>query len=64
MFLLLVPDLGLNSDHVQIQRGAGGPDPLENHKAIEILSKTGPDSLKNHKVIKPEFDIGPLSVRR
>ena len=30
--------------------GAGGPDPLKNHKNIKILSNTGPDPLKNHKL--------------
>ena len=39
--------------------GAGGPDPLKNHKHIGFLSKTDPDPLKNHKAAKPAFNNGP-----
>ena len=39
----------------------GGPDPhpLENNKALGILSNTGPDPLENHIVAKPAFNVGP-----
>ena len=44
------------------ESGHGGPDPLENHKAIGFLSNTGPDPLENHKATKPTFNvIGPSS---
>ena len=43
--------------------GAGGLDPLKNHKNIGFLSNTGPDSMKNHKATKPAFKVGPPSAR-
>ena len=36
-------------DHAQIQRGAGGLDPLGNHKAKGFLRQAGPDPLENLK---------------
>ena len=36
---------------VQIQRGTGGPDPLENNKAKGFLRNTAPDHLENHKTM-------------
>ena len=52
------------SNHAWIQRGggAGGPDPLINHKNIGFLSNTGPDPLRNHKATKPAFNVGPSSA--
>ena len=41
--------------------GAGGPDPLKNHKNI-VFSNTGPDPLENHKAAKPAFNVGPSST--
>ena len=51
--------------HVRIQReGAGGPDPLKNHKNIGFLCNTGPDPLTNHKATEPTFNVGPSSARQ
>ena len=47
-------------DHAQIQKGAWGPDPPENHKTIGFLSSNGSDPLKNHKATK-SATIDPLS---
>ena len=44
--------------------GAGGPNPLENHKNIGFLSNTGPDPLNNHKATKPAFNAGPSLARQ
>ena len=50
--------------HGQIQRmGTGGPNPLENHKNLGVLSNADPDPLKNHKATKPAFNVKPLSAR-
>ena len=43
--------------------GIGALDPLQNHKAIGMLSNTDPDPLENHKTTKPAFNAGPLSAR-
>ena len=43
--------------------GTGCPDPLENHKAIGILSNTGSDAMQNHKATMPAFNVGPSSAR-
>ena len=37
--------------------GAGGPDPLKNHKNIGFQSNNGPDPLKNYKATKPAFKV-------
>ena len=50
--------------HTRIQRKAGGPDPLVNHKAIGFLINTGPDPVENHKATKPAFNVGPPSARQ
>ena len=55
--------------HARIQRGgggggAGGPDNLENHKAIGFISNTGPDLMVNHKATKPVFHVGPSSAHQ
>ena len=44
--------------HARIQREAGGPDLLKNHKSIWFPSNTGPDPLKNHKATKPDSMLG------
>ena len=44
--------------------GAGGPDPLKNHKSLGFLSNSGPDLLKNYKATKPAFYVGPSSARK
>ena len=44
--------------------GAGGPDPLKNHKNIGFLSKTGLNPLENHKAtIQCWAIIGPPAKR-
>ena len=43
--------------------GAGGPNPLENHKNIGFLSNTGSDPLNNHKATKAAFNVGPSLAR-
>ena len=45
---------------VRIKRGggAGGPDPLKNHKNIGFLSNTCPDPLKDRKAAKTAFNFG------
>ena len=40
----------------------GGPDLLENQKAIGYLSNTGPDPMENHKATKSAFNVGPPSA--
>ena len=42
--------------------GAGGLDPLKNHKNIGFPSNTGPDPLINHKATKSAF-IGTPAKR-
>ena len=37
--------------------GKGGPDPLNNHKALGFLSYSGPDPLKNHKAIPSQHSM-------
>ena len=44
--------------------GTGGPDHLENHKAIGFLINTGLDPMENHKATKTAFNVGPPSVRQ
>ena len=39
--------------------GSGPPPPLQNHKAIGLLSNKGPDPVKNHKTTEPAFNVGP-----
>ena len=38
--------------------GAGGLDPLENHKNTRFFSNTGQDPPENHKTTKPAFIVG------
>ena len=38
------------SDHVQIQGGTGGPDPVENHIAIGFLRNTGTEPPRKREV--------------
>ena len=42
--------------------GAGGLDPMKNHKNIGFLSNSGPNPLKNH--IKQAFNVGQSSARQ
>ena len=58
------PSLVFDCVHARIQRGAGGPDTLKNHKTIGFLSNTGPDPLTNHKATKPAFNVGSSSARQ
>ena len=48
--------------HARIQGGggAGGPDPLKNHKNIGFLSNTGPDPLKITKLPSQHSMLGYL----
>ena len=46
------------------ERGAGGPDPLKNHKNKGVLSNTGPDRMNNHKVTKSAFTVGSSLARQ
>ena len=51
-----------HTDHVQIQRGAGGAGvqtPTEKHENIGFLSNTGPDPLKNQASIRCWANICP-----
>ena len=43
--------------------GLGGPDPIENRKAIGFLSNTSPDPMGNHIATKQAFNVGPSSAR-
>ena len=44
---------------------AGGPNPLENHNAIEFLSNTGTNLLGNPEDTKPAFiQCGPTSGKQ
>ena len=48
-----------SDDMCRSREGIGGPDPLENHKAIGFLIITGLDPMENHKATKAEFNVGP-----
>ena len=46
------------------ERGVGFWTPMENHKAIGLLSNTGLDPLENHKATKLGFNVGPSFARQ
>ena len=48
----------MRKSRLGVGAGAGGPDPLKNHKNIVLLSNTGPDHLKNHKATKRALNVG------
>ena len=50
------------TDHVQIQGGTGGPDPLENHIAIGFLRNTGtePPRKRGVQLLLTGGQYGPL----
>ena len=51
--------------HARIWReGAGGPDPLENHKAIGFFSQIGLDPFENHKATQPALSVVVQSSAR
>ena len=49
--------------YARIRRGTGGPEPLENHKAIAFIDNTGPDPLENHKAIPSQHSLGPPGIQ-
>ena len=50
--------------YARIQRGAGAPDHLKNHKNIGFLSNTGPDPLNDLNAAKLAFNVGQSLARQ